>query len=1056
MFMLNRVALATAALCALSVSAHAQLVAVQAANPVAAPVNALAVDLPAVAGQRVNVIAYLPDPPLAAALVAARAPGAARKSVPWTADQQRSYTQQLRSKQAAVISAAQSLGGTVAGQLTNASNGVLLSIDSAQLPALSKMGGISSLMLVEDTTLALSTTTEYVGANTVRNRNPSVDGSGIRIAILDSGIDFTHRNLGGAGTVAAYQAAYGAASCGRTTQNTTAPTWTSKVVGGYDFVGERWPNTVNAALEPDPNPIDCQGHGTNVADITAGLSADGTWKGMAPGAQLYGFKVCSAVATSCNGLAILQGLDASLDPNMDGDLSDAVDVVNMSLGGDFGQRENPSSAATQNVVRFGVVVSASAGNGGDIPYINGSPSSAPEAISVAQTQVSGQFAYPLITSPGGTNANTAPQSWANPLVGDISAPLKADPNTTLNGVTTGAGCSAYPANFFAGSIALIRRNGCAASIKTANATNAGAVAVVIDDNVVANDPPSFAFGGGGTVYNTTFVITQAAGNALRTALAGGVVNATMSFSGRISLNGSMVASSSRGPNPGYSLIKPDIGAPGASVSAVVGTGNGTRPFGGTSGAAPVVSGAAALVLQAHPSLQPHEVKARLMGAADNNVMTNPARTPGVLAPVTRIGAGELRVASAIDNSTVMWDAASPAGTSLAFGYQPISSSKVLRKRVVVRNYSASAKTYAISHSFRYADDAASGGVTLSAPASVTVPANSSSAFVLTMNINPAGLPVWADTGVNGGSNANNGALLAAVEYDGYLTLSSAGETVRLPWHVMPRRSHQGTAPSSVVLNSGAGSMAISNPGGATTAVADVFSLTGVSPQLPYASLPGPGDSFQVIDLRAVGVRGVDIGGTTGGPNSGAQFAISRFDPVSTPNMSLTVRVQIDTNGDGVYDWQVTASRSTGNQNLAFLQKLGAGCNATTCPSSAFFFTIADLNSSNWILTVPVRPTYAGSAQTVIDPAQPFKFRVLGFDNYFTGAITDTIGPMTYQLSAPRFTASSSAFGLPANASGSISVGSSPAGATASPSQSGLLLMWRDGMPGREASVVTVN
>jgi hypothetical protein len=1053
MFILNRVALATAALCALSASAHAQLVAVQAAPIVAAPANTVAVGTPAVAGQRVNVIAYLSDPPLAAALVAARAPGAARKSVPWTADQQRSYTQQLRSKQAAVISAAQSLGGTVVGQLTNASNGVLLSIDAAQLPTLSTMGGISSLMLVEDATLALSTTTEYVGANTVRNRNPSIDGSGIRIAILDSGIDFTHRNLGGAGTVAAYQAAYGAASCGPTAQNTTTPIWTSKVVGGYDFVGERWP-TLSSALEPDPNPIDCQGHGTNVADITAGLSADGTWKGMAPGAQLYAFKVCSAVDTSCSGLGILQGLDAALDPNLDGDLSDAVDVVNMSLGGNFGQRENPSSAATQNVVRFGVVVSASAGNGGDIPYINGSPSSAPEAIAVAQTQVTGQFAFPLITSPGGTNANTAPQSWSNPLVSDISGPLKADPNTSTGG------CAAYPANFFAGSIALIRRGGCNVSHKTGYATSAGALGVIIDDSAAANDPPSFSFGGalpGVSAYNTTFVITQAAGNALRSALGSGVVNATMSYSGRISLNGSMVASSSRGPNAGYSLIKPDIGAPGASVSAVVGTGTGTRPFGGTSGAAPVVSGAAALVLQAHPSLQPHEVKARLMGAADNNIMTNPARTPGVLAPVTRIGAGELRVATAIDNSTVMWDAASPAGTSLAFGYQPTSSSKVLRKRVVVRNYSAVAKTYAISHSFRYANDAASGGVTLSAPASVTVPANSSSAFVLTMNINPAGLPVWESTGVNGGSNANNGALLAAVEYDGYLTLSSGGETVRLPWHVMPRRSHQGTVPSNVMLSSGVGSMAISNPGGATTAVADVFSLTGVSPQAPYATLPGPGDSFQVVDLRAVGVRGVDIGA---GANSGAQFAISRFDPVSAPNMNLTVRVQIDTNGDGVYDWQVTASRSTSNQNLAFLQKLIPGCSPTApntqCPSTAFFFTTADLNSSNWILTVPVRPTYAGSAQTVIDPAQPFKFRVLGIDNYFTGLTTDAIGPMTYQLSAPRFTAGLSSFGLPANASGSTAVAESQAGATASPSQSGLLLMWRDGMPGKEASIVNVN
>jgi len=81
----------------------------------------------------------------------------------------------------------------------------------------------------------------------------------------------------------------------------------------------------------DPNPIDLEGHGTHVADIIGGKSVDGTHKGMAPGAKLYGVKVCSAVASSCNGIALLKGMDFAIDPNGDGDVSDAVDVVNMSL-----------------------------------------------------------------------------------------------------------------------------------------------------------------------------------------------------------------------------------------------------------------------------------------------------------------------------------------------------------------------------------------------------------------------------------------------------------------------------------------------------------------------------------------------------------------------------------------------------------------------------------------------------------------------------------------------------------------------------------------------------
>ncbi|MCZ8173859.1 MAG: S8 family serine peptidase [Burkholderiaceae bacterium] len=1047
---MTRIAIAVAMLATFGSTTQAQIRVTQAAVVNPAPAGATEAVKPVAPTQRVNVMAFMSERPLAAALTAARAPGAAPRSVPWTAEQQRSYVAQLKARQAQVISAARALGGEVVAQLTHASNGVLMSIDANQVGALSRVADVQSVMVVEDFKLDLASVTNYVGATALQGRNPSIDGTGVRIAILDSGIDFTHRNLGGAGTAAAYAAAYGgpATSCGPTAANTSMPTWTSKVVGGFDFVGERWP-TASPVLEPDPNPIDCQGHGTNVADIAAGLSADGTWKGMAPGAQLLAVKVCSAVATSCSGPAIVQGLEYSLDPNGDGDLSDAVHVVNMSLGANYGQRENASVLASQVVAGFGTVVVASAGNGGDNPYINGSPSSTPEAIAVAQTQVPGQFGFPLVTNPGGTNTNTVYQAWSNPITADITAPLKVDPNTTVTTPTGGAGCSAYSAGFFTGTIAVIRRNGCSVSVKTANATNAGALAVVIDDNVAANEPPSFSFGGGGTVYNSTITVTQAAGNALRSAVAGGAVTATISFSGRISLNGSMVATSSRGPNPGYGAIKPDIGAPGASVSAVVGSGTGTRVFGGTSGAAPVVAGGVAQLLQVAPSLAPHEVKARLMGSADNNILTNPTLLPGVLAPITRIGAGELRIDRAVDLGSAMWESSNPGANSLAFGYQATTGTRVLRKRVVVRNYGTVAKTYTIASSYRYAADN-NGAVTISAPPSITVGANSSAAFTVQMTINPTLLPVWESTGVNGGQSANNGALLAAVEVDGYLTLTAGTERVLMPWHVIPRRSHNGTTSASVTLSGGSGSLALSNVGGATTANADIFSLTGTSPQLPQSSLPGIGDSILKPDLRAVGVRGVDIGT---GANTGAQFAVSRWDAVSTPNVGATVRVLIDTNRDGIDDWQLQASRSTSNQNLAFLTKLTGCTSAAVCPTTAYFFTGADINTANWILTVPVRPTYAGSAQTVIDPTQPFNFRVLAVDNYFTGLTSDTIATMTYQLNAPRFNASTGV-SIPVGISGMVPV--TGAARPGSPSQTGLLLMWRDGMPGREASIVNVN
>src|SRR5919197_3138793 len=163
--------------------------------------------------------------------------------------------------------------------------------------------------------------------------------------MLDTGVDYTHKDLGGPGTLAAYTAAYGTTTMDRRNTTTDGLFPTAKVIAGFDFVGEKWPN---GALAPDPDPIDCApsvivvpgkppvpcdgGHGTHTADIVGGRSIDGTHKGIAPGAKLVAVKVCSSVTNACSGVAILEGIDFALDPNQDGDISDAVDVISMSIG----------------------------------------------------------------------------------------------------------------------------------------------------------------------------------------------------------------------------------------------------------------------------------------------------------------------------------------------------------------------------------------------------------------------------------------------------------------------------------------------------------------------------------------------------------------------------------------------------------------------------------------------------------------------------------------------------------------------------------------------------
>ena len=169
----------------------------------------------------------------------------------------------------------------------------------------------------------------------------------------------------------------------------------TNIVGGFDFVGEVWPF---GRLAPDPDPIDCGGkdvnpdieglidcdggHGTHVADIIGGQI------GVAPGVEIQAVKVCSAVSTACSGVALLLGMDYALDPNGDGVTTDHVDIINMSLGSDYGQAfDDDLSQAVENATEVGVLTVASAGNGSDKPYISGTPAATPSALSVAQTAV---------------------------------------------------------------------------------------------------------------------------------------------------------------------------------------------------------------------------------------------------------------------------------------------------------------------------------------------------------------------------------------------------------------------------------------------------------------------------------------------------------------------------------------------------------------------------------------------------------------------------------------------------------------------------------------------
>ena len=155
-----------------------------------------------------------------------------------------------------------------------------------------------------------------------------------------------------------------------------------RIKGGWDFVGDDYKaNQAGSVPKPDPNPLDCNGHGSHVAGTTggSGVTADGAtytgaydestasqqWKigpGVAPEVDLYALRVFG-----CDGSTNVT--TAAIDWAVANDM----DVINMSLGSTFGGADDPSSVAAANAVRAGVVVVASAGNDGTNYYMAGAP-----------------------------------------------------------------------------------------------------------------------------------------------------------------------------------------------------------------------------------------------------------------------------------------------------------------------------------------------------------------------------------------------------------------------------------------------------------------------------------------------------------------------------------------------------------------------------------------------------------------------------------------------------------------------------------------------------------
>mmetsp|Transcript_26321 Transcript_26321/g.47742 ORF Transcript_26321/g.47742 Transcript_26321/m.47742 type:complete len:1255 (-) Transcript_26321:206-3970(-) len=693
-------------------------------------------------------------------------------------------------------------------------NLVVLEIDVREIAAIEEDVDVESVFSAPDFTLYIETTSEHVGATAVRKQY-EFDGAGIKIGVLDSGIDYTHASLGGAGTDQAYTNA----------QNRKNPVWKEdgRVIGGKDFANGDNNPLDDHSFQPDG------GHGTHVADIIGGVN------GIAPGSKLFALKVCNS--GSCSNEAIIQALEYSADPNEDGDSSDALDVINLSFGSDYGNPfDDMVSLMVDNLSALGVVCVVAAGNAANHPYSLGSPSGAASAISVAQTATPTASTQPIVVNGGGTH-QMVHQPWSGILTQALNGTLQYANGEGDNRL----GCDSFGDNTLDGLIVLVDRGTCTFTMKIRNIGLAGGIAGIIgrvDDGgpfrglVAPDDGPAVIPG---------YMISMKDADAIKDAI--GALG-TIDPGDVVSLVGSIVATSSRGPhNYRTNMLKPEIGAPGESLSAAAGLGRTSEQFSGTSGAAPVVAGAVALLLQSNPDLSPAEVKARLMNTANFVIKAE----DGNLAPISRIGSGELQIDNALSTPMVAWDKENLEG-GLSFGYLRVSEAETkVIKTIVVKNYGNEAIALQLSAAPRIPNDPAVQLVV--PPESVNVGAFETIEIEIQLHIFGDKLE---DNYMNSGMDSKNPTSLDKIEHDGNLFLTNLDRKVmiHLPWHVMALKSAKIVTPIILEFDdSGVAHTELINEG-VGTAQMKAFNLIALSNDKPNGER---GRRSPTPDIRAVGV-----------------------------------------------------------------------------------------------------------------------------------------------------------------------------------------------------------
>jgi subtilisin family serine protease len=542
----------------------------------------------------------------------------------------------------------------------------------------------------------LASAITQTGADIAQN-DLGLTGRGVKVGIIDSGIDLEH------------------------------PAFAGRIVDGYDFVGDAYDasDPAKSTPVPDPNPDDCDGHGTHVAGIVGGKDSQIT--GVAPGVKFGAYKVFGCEGSTGDDV-ILAALERAETAGMD--------VVNMSLGSPFGW--TVLGKALTKMVKRGTVVVASAGNNGNLGlFATGDPAATEGVISVASFDNISVNAQKAIV-----NATGNPLGYL--VLGGAEAPPTSGTSAEVVWIGRACNADALLTNPM-GKVALIERGACTFNEKYQKAVAAGAVGVIIHNNTVG----LFAGGGvAGVAGKFGISISQADGLALRALTTPTTLTWTPDTTLVANPTGNLISSfSSWGLSQDLEL-KPDLGAPGGLIrSAVPLEQGGYAILSGTSMSSPHVAGAVALLLEGNPAFWREQRPSEVRKYLQNTAIPKPfALAPASGFPETsyREGAGMIDIVAAVQNRVTV----TPSAISFAAKAGPHTQRLVLKNRsnvpviyqpVHLAGPSAQGSIYAPSFTTAVATVSFS-------HTQITVPAGGEA--ILTVTITPpAGLP---DKGLYGG------------------------------------------------------------------------------------------------------------------------------------------------------------------------------------------------------------------------------------------------------------------------------------------------------------------